>query len=53
MGTAALPFAQTMAERDSFIEHKAFAAPAALFLGHAFQVSQDAALEVIDLAKSA
>src|SRR5437016_2735039 len=41
-----------MAERDTFVEHEAFAAPAALRLGHAFQVTQDAALEVIDFVES-
>jgi hypothetical protein len=42
-----------MPEGYTFIEHKTFAAPATLVLRHAFQISQDAALEVIDLAKSA
>src|SRR3974390_1982070 len=45
-------FAQTMAERDAFVEDKAFAAPAALGLRHLFQIFQDAALEVIDLGKA-
>src|SRR3981189_2957963 len=40
-----------MAERDAFVEHEAFAAPAALRLGDALQIAQDAALEVIDLVE--
>src|SRR5579871_6471353 len=47
------PFAQAMAERDPVVEHETFAAPAALGLGHAFEIAQDAALEVIDLGKTA
>src|SRR3954466_10458934 len=45
--------AQAMAKRDPLVEHKAFAAPAALALRHGFQIFQDAALEVIDLGKAA
>src|SRR5882757_2996089 len=45
-------FLQTMAERDALVEHEAYAAPAARLLRHAFEISEDAALEVIDLAKS-
>ena len=41
-----------MAERDTLVEHEAFAAPAALCLGHLFEISKDAALEVIDLGKA-
>src|SRR4030095_7573754 len=44
---------QTMAQCDAFVEHKAFAAPAALGFRHAFEISEDAALEVIDLVKTA
>src|SRR5258708_34601159 len=47
----ALP--QSMTERDAVVEHKAFAAPAALRFRHPFQIFQDSALEVIDLAKAA
>src|SRR6478736_9207834 len=46
-------FSQTMAERDTFVEHEAFAAPATLSLGHLFQIFENAALEVIDLGKAA
>src|ERR1035441_10453633 len=48
---SALP--QAVAERDAFVEDKAFAAPAALRLRYAFQILQNAALEVIDLGKAA
>src|SRR3954452_19130412 len=44
---------QTMAERDTLVEHEAFAAPAALSLRHLFQIFENAALEVIDLGKAA
>src|SRR5437762_7593168 len=47
----ALP--QPMAKRDAVVEHKAFAAPAALRFRHAFQISEDSALEVIDLREAA
>src|SRR4051795_13654191 len=47
------PLPQPVAERDTVVEDKAFAAPAALRFRHAFQVFQDAALEVIDLGKAA
>jgi hypothetical protein len=46
---SALP--QAVPERHALVEHKAFAAPAAFMLRHAFEVFQDAALEVVDLAK--
>src|SRR5262245_46172733 len=42
-----------MAERDALVEHKTFAAPAALALRHTFQISEDAALEVKHLGKAA
>src|SRR3954452_22380327 len=45
--------AQAMTKRDALVEHKAFAAPAALGFGHALKILQDAALEVIDLGKAA
>ena len=41
-----------MTERDAFVEHEAFAAPAALRLGYAFQVAQDAAPEVMDFVET-
>src|SRR5882672_6205721 len=43
---------QPVAQRHTFVEYKTLAAPAALLLGHAFEIPQDAALEVIDLIKS-
>src|SRR6516165_11822867 len=42
-----------MAERRALVEHKALAAPSALGLRHLFQISEDAALEVINLRKAA
>src|ERR1700712_3212059 len=48
---SALP--QAVAERDAVVKHKTFAAPAAFGFRHAFEISQDAALEVIDLGKAA
>src|SRR5262245_10631995 len=42
-----------MTERHALVEYKALAAPAALCLGHVFQVFQDAALEVIDVGEAA
>src|SRR5215469_8116487 len=42
-----------MTERDALVEHKTLAAPAALDLAHLFQIFQDAALEMINLAKAA
>src|ERR1700726_1388110 len=48
-----LPLPQTLAERDALVEHKTFAAPAAVGLRHAFQIFQDAALEVVDLSEAA
>src|SRR5450755_2649308 len=46
----ALP--QSVAERDAVVEHKTFATPAALGLRYALEISEDAALEVIDLRKT-
>src|SRR3954451_22512172 len=46
-------FAQAVTKRDALVEHKTFAAPAALGFGHAFEILQNAALEVIDLGKAA
>ena len=43
---------QPVAQRHAFVEYETFAAPAALLLRHAFEIAQDAALEVIDLVKS-
>ena len=42
-----------MAQRHALIEHEAFAAPAAFGLGNAFDVFQNAALEVVDLGETA
>src|SRR5438445_13696668 len=42
---------QPVAQRHTFVEYKTLAAPAALLLGHAFEIPQNAALEVIDFAK--
>src|SRR6185437_16760449 len=47
------PLAQAVTESDTFVKHETLAAPAALRLGDAFQIAQDAALEVIDLGKTA
>src|ERR1700693_3607906 len=49
--SSALP--QAVAERDALVKDKAFAAPAALRFRYAFQIFQNAALEVIDLGKAA
>src|ERR1700723_1111377 len=46
-------FPQSVTERDAVVKHEAFAAPSALCLRHAFQIFQDAALEVIDLGEAA
>src|SRR5690242_15911982 len=40
-----------MAERDAFVEHKALAAPTARGFRHLLEISQDAALEVVDLSE--
>ena len=45
-------FAQSMAERNTLVEHETVAAPAALRFRDALQIFQDAALEVIDLGKA-
>src|SRR4051794_27060539 len=47
-----LVLAQAVAQCGAFVEHEAFAAPAALLLRHAFQIAKNAALEVIDFGKS-
>jgi len=49
MSHAALP--QAVAERDALVKDKTFAAPAAFGFRHALEVFEDAALEMIDLAK--
>src|SRR5262245_49080741 len=49
----ALLLAQAMAERHALVEHKALAAPAAVRLRDLLKIFQDAALEMVDLAKSA
>src|SRR6185312_2928272 len=43
---------QAMAQRHAFVEHETFAAPAAFVFRHAFEIAQDAALEVVDLVES-
>src|SRR5450631_865058 len=45
--------AQTVTECDAFVEHEAFAAPAAVGLRHLFEISEDAAPEMINLAEAA
>src|SRR6266702_2002247 len=45
--------AQAVAERDTLVEYKTFAVPAARLFRYAFEVFEDAALEVIDLAEAA
>src|SRR5947207_6132484 len=42
---------QSVAQRHTFVEYKTLAAPAAFLLRYAFEIAQDAALEVIDLIK--
>ena len=42
---------QPVAQRHTFVEYKTLAAPAALFFRYAFEIAEDAALEVIDLTK--
>src|SRR5437879_4266013 len=44
---------QPVAERDAVVKDKTFAVPAALRFRDAFQVFQDAALEMIDLGEAA
>src|SRR5437762_6696572 len=46
-------FAQGVTERDAFVEHETLTAPAAFGCRYLFQVFKDAALEVIDLGKTA
>src|SRR6267142_1873271 len=46
-----LSLPQPVAQRHTFVEYKTLAAPAAFLLLHAFEIAQDAALEVIDLTK--
>src|SRR5258708_32410801 len=43
---------QSRAKRYPFVGHEAFAAPAAFGLRHPFEITQDAALEVIDFGKA-
>src|ERR1700760_450646 len=45
--------AQAVAERDAFIEHEARAVPTAVGFRDFLEISEDAALEVIDLGKAA
>src|SRR6202030_3765735 len=44
---------QSMTQCDAFVEHKAFSAPAAFRFRHAFEISENPALEMIDLRKAA
>src|SRR5262249_54066078 len=48
-----LSLLQAVAERNALVEHKAFAAPAAVLLAHLFQIFQNAAPQMIDLGKAA
>src|ERR1700722_23355 len=47
-----IPFAQTVAERDTLVEDEALAAPTAFGLRDLFEIIQDAALQMIDLGKA-
>src|SRR6185437_6780324 len=44
---------QPMAQCDPFVEHKTFAAPAAFRFRHALEISENPALEMIDLREAA
>src|ERR1700760_1136610 len=44
--------AKTMAKRCAFVEHEAFAAPAAFGFRDLFEIIQDTALEMIDLGET-
>src|SRR5438477_3841428 len=46
------PLAQAMAKRDPLVEHKTFAAPSALGFRYLFEISEDAALEMIDFGEA-
>src|ERR1700759_4224354 len=48
----ACAFAQAVSERDALVEDETLAAPAAFALGDMFEIIQDAALEVKDLAET-
>src|SRR5262245_61512662 len=48
-----LVLAQAVAQCHALVEYEALAAPAALTLRYAFQIAQDAALEMIDLFEPA
>src|SRR3954468_5698372 len=43
---------QTMTQRDALVEHETVAAPSAVGFRDLLQISQDAALEVVDLGKT-
>src|ERR1700760_877455 len=47
-----LALAQAVAERDALVEDETLAAPAAFTLRDMFEIIQDAALEMIDLAET-
>src|SRR5512140_2418498 len=48
-----LTFPQAVAKRNAVVEDKTFAAPAAFGFRHVFQIPQNSAPEMIDLAKTA
>src|SRR6478735_4696201 len=43
---------KAVAQRDSLVEHEAFAGPAAFCFGNGFEIFQDASLEVINLLEA-
>src|SRR3984957_2015313 len=47
-----IPFAQTVAKRDTLVENEALAKPAAVGLRDLFEIVQNAAFQVIDLGKA-
>src|ERR1700674_1037279 len=47
-----IPFAQTVAKRDTLVEDEALATPTAVGLRDLFEIVQNAALQVIDLGKA-
>src|SRR5882724_7235763 len=51
--TSHAALAQPVAERDTLVKDETFAAPAALRFRHAFEIFENAALEVVDLGKAA
>src|SRR5579871_852092 len=53
MGRLLRPLAQTVAQRDAFVEHETLPAPTTLGFRHVLEISENAALEVIDFGKTA